>query len=171
MPQYTADSVGARLFAHPLARRAAALLGAVVMLASNAGTALEALDNFPRTMVDIRTKSGHLWFDVAIANTEDRSEQGLMFVRSMPGDQGMLFPEAQPRVMSMWMKNTLIPLDMLFIDTKGRIACLLERVPPLTLDIRTCSTPVKAVLELNGGEAERRGIRVADLASYSLPAP
>jgi uncharacterized membrane protein (UPF0127 family) len=169
MPQSTADHVGARQFASPLARLAAALLGAVAMLASTAGAALEALDNFPRTMVDIRTKGGHQWFDVAIANTEERSEQGLMFVRSMASDTGMLFPEAEPRLMSMWMKNTLIPLDMLFIDSKGRIACLLEQVPPLTLDIRTCAKPVKAVLELNGGEAAKRGIRQDDVVSFTLP--
>ncbi len=131
--------------------------------------ALEPLEQFPRLALEIRGPGGRQWFDVAIADSAARSEQGLMFVRTMPPDAGMLFPQRSPQVMSMWMKNTLIPLDMLFIDTRGRIVCLLERVPPLTFDIRSCAKPVKAVVEINGGEAERRGIRQGDRVYYTLP--
>jgi uncharacterized protein len=83
-------------------------------------------------------------------------------VTKLPYDQGMLFPEDEPRVMSMWMKNTYIPLDMLFIDTRGRIVCLLANATPESEKILTCDQPAKAVLEIAGGEAERRGIKVGD---------
>jgi uncharacterized membrane protein (UPF0127 family) len=83
-------------------------------------------------------------------------------VRIMPADEGMLFPQPQPRVMAMWMKNTFIPLDMLFIDSRGRVVCLRERTVPESLDIVSCDQPVKAVLEIGGGQAGKRGIAVGD---------
>jgi uncharacterized membrane protein (UPF0127 family) len=79
----------------------------------------------------------------------------------------MLFPQPEPRVMSMWMKNTFIPLDMLFIDAGGRIVCLLEQTKPQSLDMLSCDKPVKAVLEINGGEARKRSIRVGDRVVHS----
>lgn len=85
-----------------------------------------------------------------------------MYVTRLPADEGMLFPQQQPRVMSMWMKNTYIPLDMLFIDSRGRIVCLLANTRPQSLDILSCPKPAKAVLEIGGGEAAERGIRVGD---------
>ena len=85
-----------------------------------------------------------------------------MFVTRLPADEGMLFPQRQPQIMSMWMKNTYIPLDMLFIDRRGRIVCLLANTRPQSLAILTCDKPVKAVLEIGGGESAERGIRVGD---------
>ena len=90
-----------------------------------------------------------------------------MFVSHLPSDEGMLFPQDQPRIVTMWMKNTLIPLDMLFIDTRGRIVCLLANTQPESLDILSCDKPVKAVLEIGGGEAQRRGIKVGDVVVHS----
>jgi uncharacterized protein len=83
-------------------------------------------------------------------------------VTSLPSDQGMLFPQQAPRIVSMWMENTLIPLDMLFIDGRGRIVCLIAMAKPLSREILSCPKPVKAVLEIRGGEAVKRGIRVGD---------
>jgi uncharacterized protein len=117
---------------------------------------------YPSTAIEIRGASGRQWFNVVIADTPARQELGLMFVRSLASDAGMLFPQREPQLMSMWMKNTLIPLDMLFIDARGRIVCLLEKAKPESLDILSCDKPVKAVLEINGGEAQKRGIRVGD---------
>ena len=85
-----------------------------------------------------------------------------MFVRDLPADQGMLFVNEAPRVSYFWMKNTYIPLDMLFIDSRGRIAAIFANTTPHSLDPVGPDVPVKAVLELRGGEAARRGIRTGD---------
>ena len=119
-------------------------------------------EGFPRSALEIRTTGGRQWFNIRIADTPARQEMGLMFVTRLPADEGMLFPQQRPQIMAMWMKNTYIPLDMLFIDRRGRIVCLLANTKPQSLDILTCSKPVKAVLEIGGGEAAERGIRVGD---------
>jgi uncharacterized membrane protein (UPF0127 family) len=124
--------------------------------------AQEAIEAFPHSALEIRTASGRQWFTISIADTPARQEQGLMFVRALPSDEGMLFPQPQPQVMSMWMKNTLIALDMLFIDSRGNIACVRADARPLALDIISCEKPVKAVLEIGGGQAAARGIKVGD---------
>lgn len=120
------------------------------------------VDDFPRSALEIRSHRGRQWFNVRVADTDARQELGLMYVTRLPADEGMLFPQQQPRVMSMWMKNTYIPLDMLFIDSRGRIVCLLANTRPQSLDILSCPKPAKAVLEIGGGEAAERGIRVGD---------
>ena len=137
-----------------------AALALLPMLAASAPPAAD--EGFPRSALEIRSGGGRQWFNIRIADTEPRRELGLMYVTRLPSDEGMLFPEDQPRVMSMWMKNTYIPLDMLFIDTHGRIACLLANAKPEVLDILSCDKPVKAVLEIAGGEALRRGIKIGD---------
>ena len=91
-----------------------------------------------------------------------------MYIKWLPSDQGMLFPQAAPRVMSMWMKNTLIPLDMLFIDAGGRIVYIRERATPESEDIISIPTPVKAVLELPGGQCAALGIRAGDQVRHAL---
>jgi uncharacterized membrane protein (UPF0127 family) len=99
-------------------------------------------------------------FNIRVADNSARQQQGLMFETRLPADAGMLFPQAEPRIVSMWMKNTYIPLDMLFIDSRGRIACLLANTNPQSLAILSCPKPVKAVLEIGGGEAAERDIKV-----------
>lgn len=129
---------------------------------------IEKLESFPRSTVQIRTHGSAEWFSVWVADTPAREEQGLMFLKWLAPDQGMLFPQDPPRVMSMWMKNTLIPLDMLFIDEHGRITYIKANATPQSLDIITHPTPVRAVLELAGGEAARRDIRVGDTVRHQL---
>ncbi len=124
-------------------------------------------EEFPRSALQIHAASGLNWFNIRIADTEAHRELGLMFVTQLPSDEGMLFPEDKPKIMSMWMKNTLIPLDMLFIDSRGKIVCLLANAKPESLEILSCDKPVKAVLEIGGGEAERRGIKVGDKVSHA----
>jgi uncharacterized membrane protein (UPF0127 family) len=88
--------------------------------------------------------------------------QGLIFVRELPTDEGMLFPLESPRSITMLMKNTFIPLDMLFIDAGGRVVCVRAKAVPLSLDLVNCDRPVKAVLEIGGGQAAARGLAVGD---------
>jgi uncharacterized membrane protein (UPF0127 family) len=121
-----------------------------------------ALPGFERSLLEIRSAAGKHWFNVAIASTEAQDRQGLMLVKHLPDDFGMLFPLPRPRTMYMWMKNTLIPLDMVFIDAKGRVVCLRENAKPLDLTTISCEQPVKAVLEIAGGQAKLRGIAVGD---------
>jgi uncharacterized membrane protein (UPF0127 family) len=149
----------------------AALLLALLPLAAlqrSRAMEIEKLETFPRSTVQIRTHDSAEWFGVWVADTPAREEQGLMFQKWLAPDQGMLFPQDPPRVMSMWMKNTLIPLDMLFIDAQGRILYVKADATPESEDIITNPAPVRAVLELVGGEAARRGIRVGDTVRHQL---
>ena len=81
-----------------------------------------------------------------------------MFVRALPDLRGMLFVHESPRPISMWMKNTYIPLDMVFIDAHGRIQQIVEQTTPHSLDIIRSKEPALAVLEIAGGEARRLGL-------------
>ena len=149
-------------------RRVVGALLAIAWLSALGGWADPAADEaFPRSALQIHSRSGPNWFNIRIADTEAHRELGLMFATHLPSDEGMLFPEDKPRIMTMWMKNTLIPLDMLFIDTHGRIVCLLANAKPESLDLLTCDKPVKAVLEIGGGEAQRRGVKVGDTVTHS----
>lgn len=144
-------------------------VGATAPLSALPGEAAPGADaGFPRSALEIRSAHGRNWFNVRIADTEARQELGLMFETRLPGDEGMLFPQPKPRVMSMWMKNTYIRLDMLFIDQRGRIVCLLEDTEPRSLEILTCDKPVMAVLEIGGGEAARRHISNGDLVVHLI---
>jgi uncharacterized membrane protein (UPF0127 family) len=119
----------------------------------------DLLQEFNRAQLLIETtNSGCVLFNVYIATNSQQRSQGLMYIRSMAADEGMLFIYAQPAQISMWMKNTLIPLDMLFIDNTSRISSIYENAVPLSEAIIQSKTIVVGVLELNGGAAQRYGI-------------
>jgi hypothetical protein len=143
------------------------ICAAVALLAAQRAHPAQ-LDGFGRSALEVRSKQGRQWFNVYIADTPELQERGLMFVQDLAPDAGMLFPQDTPRVMTMWMKNTLIPLDMLFIDAHGRIVCLLERTVPQSLELLRCDRPVRAVLEIGGGEAAKRGIAKGDAVVHRL---
>ena len=124
------------------------------------------LRTFPRGKLEIRSGAKRHKFDIWIADTPERQVQGLMFVSDLPATQGMLFVPREPRNMSMWMKNTLIPLDMLFIDSQGQVVKIAANTEPHSLATISGDQPVSAVLELRGGEAAKRGIRVGDSLSW-----
>jgi uncharacterized membrane protein (UPF0127 family) len=153
-------------------RLAAWLLWAVALMSAagvtRAASAPEDIEQFPSTQMSIRTHAGLEWFSVWIADSQAREQQGLMFVRWLPPDHGMLFPQAAPQVMTMWMKNTLIPLDMLFIDVQGRIVYIRENTTPQSQDLISTPTAVKAVLELAGGVCAKLGIHVGDRIEHRL---
>jgi uncharacterized membrane protein (UPF0127 family) len=125
------------------------------------------LSSFPRSALTIHAAGGkgHV-FNVWLADTPERQQQGLMFVRDLPADEGMLFVHRQPRVAGMWMKNTYIALDMLFIDARGQVVDIFERTVPHSLQTIGSRQPVKGVLELRGGEVRRRGLRVGDRVEH-----
>lgn len=107
-------------------------------------------------------------FAVEMARSADQLAQGLMYRQKLAADAGMLFDFGTPRPVSMWMKNTLIPLDMLFIAVDGRVTGIAQRAVPQSLAIIDSPGPVKAVLELNGGTAQRLGLKVGDRVLHPL---
>lgn len=133
-----------------------------IALALPQAHAAEDIGQWPQFQLEIRTARGTERFEIRVANTVARQEQGLMYIHKLEHRSGMLFPADRPRVLSMWMKNTLIPLDMLFIDAENRIVHIHANAKPESLDVISWPEPVTAVLELAGGECARRGIREGD---------
>jgi uncharacterized membrane protein (UPF0127 family) len=136
----------------------AALLVVVAGLAQ-AGWRQVAVESFEQDRLTVVTEDGERHdFRVELARTPEQQSQGLMYRRSLDADAGMLFVYRPPRHVSMWMKNTLIPLDMLFIDADGRVVRVAERTVPMSTETIESGRRVKGVLELNGGTADRLGI-------------
>jgi uncharacterized membrane protein (UPF0127 family) len=107
-------------------------------------------------------------FDIEVASSEQEKELGLMYRTTLADSQGMLFPYPTERSISMWMHNTYIPLDMVFIRSDGTIARIEERAEPLSDRIISSGSSVAAVLELAGGATARLGIKPGDKVRYSL---
>ncbi len=133
------------------------------------------LATFPRTSLEITHRGAHhalrkFPFEVWVADTPERAQQGLMFVSDLPEGRGMVFPLVTPRVETMWMKNTYIELDMLFIGADGRVTKIIERAHPMSTSILSSDIPVSAVLELRGGEVAKLGLRVGDTVAWKKPA-
>ena len=101
-------------------------------------------------------------YEVELAATPGARAKGLMFRRELAPRAGMLFDFGRDEVASMWMKNTFIPLDMVFADRNGVVRRIVRNARPRSLDTISSRTPVRAVLELNGGEAERIGLAAGD---------
>jgi hypothetical protein len=129
------------------------------------------LATYPRTdltITQLKPAAVHQ-LRVWVADTEPRAQQGLMFVRDLPESEGMIFPLEPPRVENMWMKNTYIELDMLFIDATGRVVKIIERAHPLSLETLSSGGPVSGVLELRGGLAAKLGLQAGDKVSWKKP--
>ena len=158
----------------PLHRLFAPLLVAFLGLLPAVGCKAQAaqlldLDAFPQTTLEIHSGKVVHPFQIWLAQTPTQQQQGLMFVRDLPEDRGMLFITSPPRVFNMWMKNTYIPLDMVFIGADGRIARIAERTTPHSTDIVSSEVAVGAILELKGGEAARRALKTGDRVSWKPP--
>jgi hypothetical protein len=153
---------------------ASAILFLLAAAAARADPPPMDLATYPQAALEIVQHAGdsvrRFHFDVWVADTPARSEQGLMFVRDLPADRGMVFPFAPPRVVNFWMKNTYIELDLLFIAADGRVAKITSRAAPLRLDLLSSEVPVGAVLELRGGEAGLLGLKVGDQVSWKKTA-
>ena len=114
------------------------------------------------------TANGPVSIVIEVAETEKEREVGLMNRNSMPADQGMLFDFKQTRLVTMWMKNTYIPLDMVFMDEAGTVTHIAANAQPLSLDIISSRGPVRYVLELNGGAAARYGLKPGDRLEHPM---
>jgi len=122
----------------------------------------QQLRNFAKRDISIERRDGRDSLRVWLALTSEEQQQGLMWIRELPRDRGMLFVLDAPRHMDMWMKNTYVSLDMLFFDATGRITHIHPRAKTQSEDIISSQGTVAGVLELLAGEAERRGIREGD---------
>ena len=126
------------------------------------------LQQFPTSELTIVSASGRHRFKVEIAETPAQMTQGLMFRRDLAPNAGMLFDYKQATAATMWMRNTLIPLDMLFVDAQGRIVNIHQRAVPESDDVIAAAAPVRAVIELNGGTAARLGIEPGDQVVHPI---
>lgn len=116
--------------------------------------------------VDIRGDWGQARFTVELADTPQERARGLMNRESLPASHGMLFVYEKPQRASFWMKNTLIPLDMIFMDRKGRVTRIHENAVPLDQTAIFGGADVFAVLEINGGLSGRIGIDVGSVVRH-----
>jgi len=112
--------------------------------------------------LELVTASGVHSIDVEIAATPEKQALGLMFRTSLPDSKGMLFQHDRPRELTMWMRNTYIPLDMVFIRADGTVHRIEAHTKPLSEEIISSGGVVSAVLEIAGGAAERMGLKAGD---------
>jgi len=127
---------------------------------------VQDLSTFPRATLEIHSGAATHRFKVWVADTDGRKTQGLMFVRDLPDDEGMLFTDCCSGI---WMKNTYIPLDIVFVGTDGRIVKIAERARPFDLTTISAQQPVQAVVELKGGEAAVLHLKVGDRVQWHAP--
>jgi uncharacterized membrane protein (UPF0127 family) len=138
------------------------LILAALLLPVLSNPPARALETYKTSELTVYTAGGPHKFAIEVALTDPQREQGLMFRRTMAPDAGMLFDMDTTQTITMWMKNTLIPLDMLFVDQSGRIVDFHERAVPLSLETIPARAAARYVIELNGGTVERLGIKVGD---------
>lgn len=152
------------------ARRLALTLLVACLVAPAAGAAaprnIVPLSAFPQERIAVETRGSfrRQLFEAWRAESPAAREQGLMFVEDaqMRPDQAMIFVYDPPEYVAMWMKNTLLSLDMLFVDAQGCIVTIKERAQPQSLATIESRLPVALVVELRAGTVQRQGIRVGD---------
>jgi uncharacterized membrane protein (UPF0127 family) len=155
--------------AGPLGRRF--FFAAPLMLAAATVRAQDQDDSqikYDRSSLVIVTAAREIKFDVELALTEPQRNHGLMFRKSLGPYEGMLFDFYREMEVSFWMKNTLIPLDMVFIAANGVIKHVHANATPLSTDTIPSEAAVRAVLEINGGSARLLGIKPGDTVKHSI---
>ncbi len=118
--------------------------------------------------IELDTSSGPHVFSVEVMRTEAEREQGLMFRKSMAQDHGMLFDFGSDQPLMFWMKNTYIPLDMVFIGSGGRVVGIARNAKPMDETVIPSKAPAARVLELNAGAADKIGLKVGDVVKSSV---
>jgi uncharacterized protein len=118
--------------------------------------------------LEIVTKNGVQVFSVEMATTEEEKQTGLMYRKELPDGKGMLFDFNPEQEISMWMKNTYVSLDMIFIRADGRILRIAENTEPMSTKIISSKGPARAVLEVVAGTAQKYGIRPGDRVGHPL---
>jgi uncharacterized membrane protein (UPF0127 family) len=137
-------------------------LGLLALVFAFIGESFHGAEALPVETITIGTQRGPAKFAVEIAADAGSQEQGLMYRRSMAPSSGMIFDFGRPEFVMFWMKNTYIPLDMLFVKPDGTISSITEDAKPMTLTSIPSIEPVSAVIELNAGRAHALGIVPGD---------
>lgn len=151
--------IQAKIFPCPFRRRWVALLGMFLLLASLPSFA----QSQARRELLVQGRDGIVHsFQVEVAATDAERAKGLMYRRELAVNAGMLFDFLTPQPVMMWMKNTLLPLDMLFVTENGRVVNIAERTVPGSLTAIPSDEPVRFVIEVNGGTASRLGLKAGD---------
>jgi uncharacterized protein len=114
----------------------------------------------------LHTDTGPHSFNIEIAKTQSEKMLGLMYRRSLPADAGMLFLYDRPQQVTFWMRNTYIPLDMVFIGADGRVQRIESHTEPFSLAAIPSDGEVEAVLELNAGTADAIGLKAGDKVDF-----
>jgi uncharacterized membrane protein (UPF0127 family) len=114
----------------------------------------------------LKTDSGEHRYNVEVATTDSERALGLMFRRNLPESAGMLFIYEPPQRVGMWMRNTFIPLDMVFISADGRVHRIQPNTEPFSTDLIPSGGAVGGVLELNAGQADKIGLKRGDRVVY-----
>ena len=131
-----------------------ALLAQAVAFAASTGT------------IVLETETGDHSFDIEVVTTDRERARGLMYRRSLPERSGMLFLYDRPQGATMWMKNTFIPLDMVFIAPGGTVHRIERNAEPFSTEVISSEGAIIAVLELNAGEADRIALKRGDKVIY-----
>ncbi len=160
------DGAVIRRFGRALVTRLA--FAALLTLAAFVQDARADEIRFERSVLTVATTRGEHRFRIELALEPAQRERGLQHRPFLAEDAGMLFVFDQPGTVNMWMLNTLIPLDMIFIAADGRIVNIAERTRPKSLDVIPSAGPALAVLEVLGGTSARLGIRPGDRVIHPL---
>jgi uncharacterized protein len=141
------------------------LAGSLVICFLSLAAGLPACGSDPRVLIS--TKNGkQVAFQVEVADTPAKRELGLQYRRELADDHGMLFLFPREQVQSFWMKNTPIPLDMIFIDSDRRIVGIIEQTTPFSTDPLSVSAPSQYVLEIKGGLSRVKGMTTGDSVQF-----
>jgi uncharacterized membrane protein (UPF0127 family) len=144
------------------------LLGTPFVVAAGAALAQDAEIKFKRSSLVVETGGREIKFDVELALNDVERSRGLMFRDKLGPYEGMLFDFYQEAPVSFWMKNTLIPLDMVFIGGDGTVRHVHANAKPQSTDSIPSQFPVRAVLEINGGSARLLGIKPGDKVKHPI---
>jgi uncharacterized membrane protein (UPF0127 family) len=155
-----------QVLSRPVGRRF--VFAAPLVLAAVAARAQPADVQFKRSSLTIVAGGHDLKFEVDLATNDAERSRGLMFRKQLGAYEGMLFDFYQEMPVSFWMKNTLIPLDMVFIAGDGTVKHVHANAVPLSTDAIPSLYPVRAVLEINGGSAALLGIKPGDKVKHPI---
>jgi uncharacterized membrane protein (UPF0127 family) len=142
-----------------------AAFAALVICGIAAAGPVFADEPFKHASLSIATQNGPVVLDVEVADSDFKRQHGLMFRRSLAEKQGMIFLFEEAQEIAMWMKNTYIPLDMVFIGDDWRIVHIAAEAEPLSTTIIPSVQPASRVLEIAGGQAQKLGFKPGDAVS------